>query len=309
MKKWILSVLLLSVVSGFTAGAVAKQTSISLSPFSNLKVAGTFSVSLVRGADYRALVTVEESYMDYIICQVTDGVLKIDIDERRVPAEIKRQFRAKGTSDPAFSAIIYVPELIRSVELDGKAVLCDSEDVFDKGRVAFDLDDNSNMKNVEISSQEVELSLQNKSTADVKVSCKKLAVDTSNTSSLTIEEESEDSSYSLQGSSKIVAKSHAVHMEIKTKANSSMKLFGSGDSISYNLSGTSEVNALSFEVPDAKITMTSVCALYQAAYRSLTLNLNGGSALYFTNEPQVSIENIKSSTVSRVSNGAAARKS
>ena len=137
--------LLLSVVSGFTAGAVAKQTSISLSPFSNLKVAGTFSVSLVRGADYRALVTVEESYMDYIICQVTDGVLKIDIDERRVPAEIKRQFRAKGTSDTAFSAIIYVPELIRSVELDGKAVLCDSEDVFDKGRVAFDLDDNSNM--------------------------------------------------------------------------------------------------------------------------------------------------------------------
>ena len=300
--------MLLSMLSGFSAGAAVKQSSINLSPFCNLKVAGTFSVSLVRGSDYRALITVEESYMDYIVCRVTDNVLTIDIDERRVPSEVKRQFRGKGTPDPVFSAVIYVPELIRSVELDDKAVLCDSEDVFDKARVSFDLDDNSNMNNLEVSSQQVEISLQNKSTADVKVSCTKLEVDTSNSSNLTIVETSEDAAYSLQGSSKIVAKSRTVHMEIKTKSNTTMTLYGTGDSITYNLSGTSEVNAMGFEVPDAKINMTSVCALYQSAYRSLTLNMNGGSALYFKNEPQVSIENIKSSTVSRVADASGAKR-
>lgn len=300
--------MLLSMLSGFSAGAAVKQSSINLTPFSNLKVAGTFSVSLVRGSDYRALITVEESYMDYIVCSVTDNVLTIDIDERRVPSEVKRQFRGKGTPDPVFSAVIYVPELIRSVELDDKAVLCDSEDVFDKSKVTFDLDDNSNMNNLEVSSQHVEISLQNKSTADVKVSCTKLEVDTSNSSNLTIVETSEDAAYSLQGSSKVVAKSRTVHMEIKTKSNTTMTLYGTGDSITYNLSGTSEVNAMGFEVPDAKINMTSVCALYQAAYRSLTLNMNGGSALYFKNEPQVSIENIKSSTVSRVADASGAKR-
>lgn len=300
--------MLLSMLSGFSAGAAVKQSSINLTPFSNLKVAGTFSVSLVRGSDYRALITVEESYMDFIVCSVTDNVLTIDIDERRVPSEVKRQFRGKGTPDPVFSAVIYVPELIRSVELDDKAVLCDSEDVFDKARVTFDLDDNSNMNNLEVSSQQVEISLQNKSTADVKVSCTKLEVDTSNSSNLTIVETSEDAAYSLQGSSKVVAKSRTVHMEIKTKSNTTMTLYGTGDSITYNLSGTSEVNAMGFEVPDAKINMTSVCALYQAAYRSLTLNMNGGSALYFKNEPQVSIENIKSSTVSRVADASGAKR-
>ena len=303
MKKWIVSALLLAFFFGNDAMAAVRQTSIDLTPFKSVSVAGPFSVSFVRGSDYRALVSVEEGYMDYVVCSVTGTVLTIDLDERRVPADVKRQYKGKGTPDPVFSAVVYVPELVQSVTLKDKAVLCDTEDVFDKAKVVFELKDNASAKQMDLSSQNVRIVMQNKSVADFKVNCKLLETETNNSSSLSIDETSEESAYSLQGSSKIVAKSRSSQVSVKTKSNSNMILVGAGDNISFNLSGTSEVNAVDFEVPDAKVSMTSVCQLSLSAYRSLTLNLNGGSSVYFRNDPQVTIENIKSSTVSRISDG------
>ena len=80
-----------------------------------------------------------------------------------------------------------------------------------------------------------------------------------------------------------------------------MSVSGSGNTAVFDLNGTSEVDAFGFEVPDATVTMTSVCKLGESAYRNLIVNLNGGSSLYFANEPTVSIENIKSSTMTRAS--------
>ena len=300
MKKLIVCALIAACLFGLDAGAAVKQSSINLPSFRSLKVSGSFAVSLVRGSDFRALVSVEEAYTDYIICTVKDNVLNLEIDERRVPSEVKRQFRGKGSPDPVFSAVIYVPELVQSVTLTDKSVLHNTDDVFDKSKVVFELKDNASVKSLDLSSQEVRISLQNKSMADFKISCKQLDAQTANSSFLSMDETSAESVYSLYGSSKIIAKSRGTSVTVNTKNNATMTLVGSADTVSYNLSGTSEVNAVDFEVPDAKVTMTSVCTLSEAAYRNLTLNLNGGSTLYFYNDPQVRIESIKSSTVSRM---------
>lgn len=301
MKKCILSVICFLLLLSQAAGAATKQKSINLAPFSSISVSGPFTVSLVRGSDYRALVSIEEAYEDYLICNTASGGLQISVDEKRVPSEIKRQFRGKGTPSPVFSAVVYVPELIKSVTVSDKAVLENCEDVFDKARAAFTLTGNANVKQLSLSSQVFELNMQNKSEADFTVICKNTIVGTSNSASLKIDDTSEQSEYSLQGSSKVNAKSRTTSVRVRTKANSSMKLSGSGENAAYELSGTSEVDASEFEVPDATVSMSSVCLLSQSAYKSLTVNLNGGSTLYFANDPQIYIENIKSSTVSRSS--------
>lgn len=299
MKKLILSAFLATFILGMEAFAATTQTSINLGPFKSINVSGAFSVSLVRGTDYRVLVTVEDAYKDYLVCRVNSGVLSIGIDDRLVPMDVKLQFRGKGTPDPVFTAVVYLPELIQAVNLSDKAVLLDSEDVFDKGSVSFELKGSSCVKGMELSSQTVRINMLNKSTADFRLQCNALEVSCTNSVKLNMEDASESSVYSLQGSSKVVAKSRSANVSIKTKANSSMTLYGSGDVISYELGGTSEVDASGFDVPDAKVNMSSVCTLRQSAYRSLTLNLNGGSTLMFANDPQISIENIKSSTVTR----------
>ena len=299
MKKCILSVICVLLLLGSGARAATKQKSINLAPFSNISVSGPFTVSLVRGNDYRALVSIEEAYEDYLICNTASGGLQISLDEKRVPSEVKRQFRGKGTPNPVFSAVIYVPELVKSLTVSDRAVVEESEDVFDKARAVFSLSGNAKIKSMSLSSQTFELSMQNKSEADLIVICKNCIVGTSNSSSLRINESSEQSSYSLQGSSTVTAKSRTTSIMIRTKSNSRMTLSGSGENAEYDLSGTSEVDADEFEVPDASVSMSSVCLLSQSAYKSLTINLNGGSTLYFANDPQIFLENVKSSTISR----------
>ena len=303
----ILSLLCISLLSGLEAGAATKQTSISLPPFTGINVTDGFEVSIVRGSDYRVLLSVEEAFADYVVCNVNGKVMNLELNERSVPAEVRRQFRSKGTPDPVFSAVIYVPELLQSVTLADRAVLKDTEDVFDKARVTFDLSSSASVQRLSVSSQSVRISMRNKSVADFIVACNVLEAETQNSASLNVEETSQDSDYSLLGSSKITAKSRTANLKVRTKAGSVLRISGSGDKASYELSGTSEVYASDFEVPDAVVNMSSVCMIMQSAYRTLKVSLNGGSTLFFANDPQIIVDNIKSSTMTRMSGGSSAK--
>lgn len=299
MKQSILTALLLSVLLSPGAFAATKQTSINLTSFNSISVSGPFKVSLVKGADYRILITLEEPYMDYLVCNVSGQTLQLDLDERNVPVEVKRQFRGKGSPDPVFSAVVYVPDAVRSVVLNGKSVLHDTEDVFDKSEVFFTLNDNSNVNNLDVDSRQVHIVMQNKSTADFSVVCDKLEAETFNSASLSISDASAESNYYLQNSSSVSAVCRTSTLNVNSRSNSAMTVSGTGDNAIYNLGGTSEVHADKFEVPDAKVTMSSLCVLSQSAYRKLTVNLSGGATLVFANNPQMDIEIVKASTITR----------
>ena len=295
----IVSLLCISLlVSGTGASAATRQYSRHLSPFKSVEVSGQFTVSLVRGADYRALLSVEEAYIDYVTCEVKGSALVISLAERKVPSEVKRQFRGKGTPDPVFSAVVYVPDLLQGVTLSDKAVLQDTEDLFDKSRVTFELSDNAVVKLLKVSSLSFNLTAQNKASAEFDITCKDCSVQASNSAQLRIvEQQSENSEYKLQGTAKVVSLCTTEKLSVHTKSNCYMTVTGSGSSAEFDINGTSEVDAASFEVPDAVVKMSSVSKLTEAAYKTLRVNLNGGSTLYFINDPSVTIENIRSATM------------
>lgn len=307
MKKLIFTCFCSTLLICTGAFAATQQYDRNVSKFSAIDISGPFSVSLVRGSESRVLLSVEEDYIDYVICNVKSSVLSIGLDERKVPSEVKKKFRGRGTPDPVFSAVIYVPDLIQTLTMSGKAVLREAAEVFDKSGVSFTLEGNCELKHLSVDTQNFSLAMQNKAAADISVSCRESHVETGNAASLKYEEESENSSFSLSGNCKLSVSSKTKLMNIASKGNCSMKLSGSGDKAVYNISGTSEVDASGFEVPDAEVTMQSVCKLTQAAYKSLTVNLSGGSSLYFAGEPSVTIENIKSATMSRTGSRNAGR--
>ncbi len=298
MKKLIICLLFGALLLSTGARAVTRQYSRPLAPFTGVEVSGQFSVSLVRGADYRALLSVEEAYIDYVICEIKGYTLKISLDERKVPTEVKRQFRGKGTPDPVFSAVIYVPDLLQSVELSDKAVLKDTEDLFDKSRVTFKLSGSSSAKSMKVSSLNVDITLENKASGEFDLTCRDSKVQMSNSSQLRlVEQESETSTYVLHGSSKLTARCNTGLLGVYTKSNCVGVISGSGNRAEFDINGTSEVDASAFEVPDAVVKMSSVSKLTEAAYKTLRVNLNGGCTLYFLNDPSVTIENIRSATM------------
>lgn len=301
MKKMFFTLMCGVLLFNAGAGAVTGQYSRTLSPFSGVDISGPFEVRMVRGSEYRALLSYEEAFDNYVICEVRNGILVLSLDERKVPGEVKRQFRGKGTPDPVFSAVIYAPDLLQAVNMSGKSVLYDTEDMFDKAKVNFDLSENAVLKHMSVSTLSFKVSLRGKASADFTVGCREFSAETANSSVLKVEENSEVSNYYLQGSSRVTAKSQTGDLNVHTKSNCTMTVSGSGNAAAFELNGTSEVDAFGFEVPDATVAMTSVCKLGESAYRSLKVNLNGGASLYFANEPSITIDSIKSSTMARSS--------
>ncbi|MBR4809385.1 MAG: DUF2807 domain-containing protein [Bacteroidales bacterium] len=300
MKKLLTTILAFAALGCGMLSAQAVQYSLDLAPFTTVEVSGPFEVSLVRGQQYRALISVLEPFKDYVVCSVSGGVLSIDLDERKVPMEVRRQFRGKGTPDPVYSAIVYVPDLIQAVNLSGKAVLRDTEDLFDKSRTVFTLNDQASVKSLYLSSLIFQLEMRGKSTADLTVSCRQTFVNVFGSSSLIMDEQTAESEYTLAGSAKARVKSKTTAFSVVAKANSSMTLVGTGDGANYELSGTSEIDASLFEVSDADVRMTSVTRLSVAAANVLKVNLNGGSTLQFSGEPSVCIDNIRSASMTRI---------
>lgn len=300
MKKLLATIASLVVLGCGILSAQVEQYSIDVQPFSSLDLSGPFQVSLVRGSQYRVLISVSEPLKPYVECSTLGSTLSLTLDERRVPADVKRQFRGRNTPDPVYSAVIYVPDLLQSVTISGKAAMHDTEDVFDKARVVFSLSGNAAVKAVSLSSLVFKLEMRGKSSADFEVSCRECVVDIANTSSLVMVEKSEDSFYTIAGSSKSRVKCNTERLTLNAKGNASMNLSGEGDGATFELGSTSEVDASSFKVSDADVRMSSVSRLSVAADNVLRVNLNGGSTLLFSGDPAVSIDNIRSATMSRL---------
>ncbi len=300
MKKILATVLAaLTMLGGVRSYAQTAQYSLDMEPFSGVDVSGPFEVSLVRGSQYRVLVSVLEPYKDYVVCSVKGGVLTLTLDERKVPSEVKKQYRGKGTPDPFYEAIVYVPDLLRSVHLSGKAVLHDTEDLFDKSRAAFTLEGNSRLLSQRVSSMVFTLDMKGKSSADFTLDCSESEITLAGSSTLTLGGNAGKCSWSLQGSSKLSSNCAATQFTLGGKGNAGATLSGTAENAVFDLSGTVEVDASRLETPDADVKMSSVCKLNVNASQTLKLNLNGGSVLQFTGEPSIIVDNIRSSTVSR----------
>ena len=301
MKK-ILTVAVAALLA-MCSGALQAQTaqySIDLEPFSGVAISGPFEVSLVHGTQYRALITVLEPYKEYVVCSVSGGILKLDLDEKKVPSEIKKQFRGKGTPDPFYKAIVYVPDLLRSVNLSGKAVLYDTEDLFDKARVTFTLEGNASLKSLKVSSLMFCLDMKGKSTADFVVSGHESDISLAGSAELELDCETEQCTWNLQGSSKLNASCKAVRFNLNSKGNSNAKVTGTAEEAFFQLSGTSEAEASGLRVSSADVQMSSVCSLSVNALQTLKVNLNGGSTLLFAGDPSIIVDNIRSATMSHL---------
>ena len=290
---------LLAMCSGVLQAQTA-QYSVDLEPFAGIDVSGPFEVSLVRGTQYRALISVLEPYRAYVVCEVHGGILNITLDEKKVPADVKKQFRGKGTPDPFYKAIVYVPDLIRSVTLSGKSVLHDTEDLFDKARVTFSLEGNASVKSLEVNSVVFCLDMKGKSDGDFRISGRESEVSLAGSSSLTLDAVCDECNWELQGSSKLNATSETKKFNLSAKGNSDTKLSGKADEAFFQMAGTSECNAQNLQVATADVQMSSVCTLSINALQTLKVNLNGGSTLLFGGEPSIIVDNIRSSTMSHL---------
>jgi len=268
----------------------------NLSVFTGISLGGDFTLEVRYGAQYSARLTTEEMLADYVQFGVSGGQLSVTLDERKVPAEVKRLFRGKNAA--TYRLIVTMPEGLRSLSLSDKAALLSVDDriVHPEG-IDISMKDNSRISTLICRTDRVNVKMERKSEANLEVTCDSLSVDMSGSSNLTLTQHAEKVGYTLAFNSNLVVNGETEHLSLSAKGTSKAILNGKAPEASFKVTNASNINAVNLEVEEARVEMSGLCTLTQAATRDLFVNLGSGSTLVFKNEPVFHILNIKSASL------------
>lgn len=292
MKKII--IIAFALIASLVASAQVKTTDYNYSSFKGISVDSEFAVTVSFGSDYKVSVEAEAPYMQYITVGVSAGSLEINMNEKAVPAEVKKLY--KGVN-PAFKATVVMPVALEKIVLKGKATLTvQGENKANEG-VDVTVADNAELKPLTIVAPTCSVNLEKKGSADITFNGEKIAVAASGSSSLNLTREVNETEIALSGASNLVLRGTSNTMTISSKGTSKAALNGQTTSVDYTLGGTSNINAIGLDSSSAKVSMSGLCSLTQAAKDSLKINVTSGASLVFDGSPVIDIETVKNASV------------
>ena len=285
---------------GFASPADAKQRDVTPGTFTGIDVSDNFIVTVSRGASFSVTLNVDDALDDYVTCHVRNQVLILALDEKKVPKDIKANYKGKNGFSPVLNAYVTVPDYIQSVTVSGKATFSDFGDVLGGVSVNVSVSDQGTIKHMAIAnSQTVSIKTENRSNAVISVEAESVILDQGGSSVVDLTQTSTTCEISVLGSGSLVVRGDCGELKYSAKGGVKTILNGSALKAIYNCSGSTNTNASNLRCEEAAVTMNGICSLSEAASQKLSINMSGSSSLTFAGEPVITIENIKSSTVTR----------
>ena len=113
------------------AQSVRESVREALPAFSSISLGGDFSMEIRYGKQFSARLNVEDIFAEYVRFNVADSTLTVELDERKVPMDVKKRFRAKD-GNATFRIIVTMPEYLRTLRLQDRATLLAADDLGSK---------------------------------------------------------------------------------------------------------------------------------------------------------------------------------
>ena len=291
-----------------------EEKTLPVGDFSSISVADDFEVSLVKGA-YSVRVTTVKELAPYVQVYVRAKVLYITYDEKSVPKDIKKMFKGKGSPEPVFRAVVYLPEL-NGVTLANNVTLM-STDEFSGFNFEMNLGDKSQVKSLTVRASNVTVNMKKNAQATVTLKAdNRMELNTDGNAVLKLSGQAMELAMNAAGSSEVSAigdfRSSTLTMGNSAKALVSQKsdkavLQVSGSS-NLTLTGDAEqmvvrgdknalVEANGFTVKKVEANLSGSARVNVTVTELIDATLVGGSALYYTGTPSIQIGKIIKSTL------------
>ena len=228
---------------------------------------------------------------------VKQKTLYINLDERKIPAQVKKLFKGRNASKAVLRAVVQVPSLEALTIQDNATVSTNAE--FKSNTFALKMTDSGILKGINVKAPTITLDLEKKSSASVTVTtCDALTVTTAGTSLLKLTQTSKDMQLNSKGSSEIESAGDCITLGV-TASNAS-KVNGTGTAKTLNIEAvaSSEVNLSGVEAEEAKVVINNGAKVDQSASLKLSIEMNGGS-LKMAGNPVIELVGIKNGTVER----------
>ena len=289
----------LGIITSLIAFGQAKSLDFTFGKFDSISVDNGFEVTIMKGSENKVNLQVEAPYAQFVTAGVNGSTLDIKVDEKSVPADVKKQYKGKN---PVFTATITMKEPLCALTLKGSSVLASGQTfVNDGNNITITVSDNAKVDGLKVMSKSLELKLDKKGTAIVDFTGEKVVATTSGGSNLDLTRVAKIDNFTVEGSSDFVVRGETEEVTLTSKGNSKSVLNGKSTSAAYTVGGTSNVNAINMENRLTSVAMNGLCTVTEAATDSLKVNLSAGSKLVFNNDPTFIIENVKASSIVKYS--------
>ena len=288
---------------------------ITVSEFNAVNVSDDFEVTVSRGT-YGVRLTVDKELAPYVEVYVRSKVLYVSYDEKAVPKELRKQYRGKGALTPVFRVVAYTPEL-QAVTLSDNATLNGVEE-FTAGEFELTTAGKSQVKNLSISATSARISMKKNAVVNLNLKTDRgVEVNTDNNANLKLTFTGRELALTADGSSVVVADggttrslnlstggssqvsviSDTEKVEVTSEGSSKLTLTGKAREMEIKGSRSSVVDAFAMPMEEVGANLSNSCTVTVSVSKKVSVNLVGGSSLFYSGSPVFEIEKIVKSTL------------
>jgi hypothetical protein len=279
---------------------------IMVSEFNAVNVSDDFDVTVSRGT-YGVRLTVDKELAPYVEVYVRSKVLYISYDEKAVPKELRKVYRGKGGLTPTFRVVAYTPEL-QAVTLSDNAILTGVEEF---------AANESQVRNLSIAASSARVSMKKNAIANLNLKTDRgVEVNTDNNANLKLTFTGRELALTSDGSSVVVADgptkslnlatggssqvsvtSNTENVDVTAEGSSKLTLTGKAFEMEVKGSRSSTVDAFAMPLEEVEADLSNSSSVTVSVSKKVSVNLVGGSALYYSGSPEFKIEKIVKSTL------------
>lgn len=282
--------------------------------FEGLHVSGHLDVTLQEG---RCAVTLngDKALIPYIIAEVRDSILYIGLDEKAIPADVKKIYRGRNTPVPILRATVTVPAL-NSITGTQNAIIRGSGVVF-ADNLDLTLTDKASIQDLELDAAYAKLHMNKNSLADfgltsesqlelsldgnsqLKLACKahNLLLYQAGSSTAILTGESATSTFDIMGNAKNRTNLQGSVLVLYAGGLTDVSLAGQMGDLTLSAERSAKIEGLEMNAQRVMATMSGWTKATVQAEEFLSVDLTGGSTLYYSGVPAIQIEKVVKSTL------------
>lgn len=290
-----ISALCISGLWGYAQTSVVEH---DFSSFNSISVDNDFAVTFEKSnKDYAVRLRVDSVLKEFVQTYVKNRKLYIELEQKAIPSDVRKLYRNKDAR-PVMEVTVYAPEFINDISMSGASSLTVSEEL-ECNEFTLTLTESASVQKLIVDATNLTINSDNKSSGILTLYADHLILNTAGNSSLDVDTDSELVSVYAAGNSKVNLNGKAVTTELKAQGLSKTVLEGQTVDLIVEGSNSSNVDAINFKTANAKVNLSGLCKVTEAATDTLVVNLSGNSTLVFDYDPVIKLESIKSSTMTR----------
>lgn len=297
MLKRIL-ILTAAMAMAFAAAAQTTTKSEDLVAFDSIEISNDFEVTFHQADFYRVDWTYDTILNDVVGVSVSGKTLHISLNKKGMSSELKKTYRGRNAPKPILKATVYAPSF-SNLTLSENAVFNAADNRIETDVFQLSVTDKAQVSRLSVGADRAVITMDKDGKAALTLAAGQIDIRTARSSALDLKQTSGTLNISAANTSVVTVSGDTEAMATTTQNSSKVTVSGTASTLRHDGKGSSEVDVLNAPVQSAEVTMANSGKLYLSVSDTLRVDLKGGSSVYFSGEPQISVVNIVSSTLTR----------